>query len=177
MVFELVVVDVPVRVKGPVLERNGEAVILGDDGDVLEGMTDLDNVGVAVFVLDCFADNVPVGLELEVLELLTLDVPVFDACIVFVRILVLVVVELIRLETVGCGDEDDVLLTVELRVDVCVPVIVFVEVPDKVFTLDGNEVRVLVVVFVEVLLAVELIVGSIIPPSKLRDLCIFCIWL
>lgn len=56
VVFELVVVDVPVCVKGPDFERAGDAVILGDEVDVLEDMTDLDNVGVAVFVLDCFAE-------------------------------------------------------------------------------------------------------------------------
>lgn len=103
--------------------------------------------------------------------------PVFDACIVFVRIAVAVVVALIRLETVGFGEEDDVLLTVELRVDVCVLVIVFVEVPDKVFLFEENDVRVPVVVFVDVLLAVELIVGSIMPASNLREIFIFCIWL
>ncbi len=55
-VFELVVVAVPVLVKGPDFERTGDAVILGDDVDVFEAMTDLDNVGVAEFVLDTFAE-------------------------------------------------------------------------------------------------------------------------
>jgi hypothetical protein len=55
-------------------------------------------------------------LEVVVLEAVALPVIVFVICA----------------EAVIFGDEDDVLLTVELRVVVCVLVIVFVEVADKV---------------------------------------------
>ena len=58
----------------------------------------------------------PVLLEVVVLETLGLPVVVFVDCD----------------DPVNCGLEELVLLTVELRVDVCVLVVVFVEVPDNV---------------------------------------------
>ena len=58
----------------------------------------------------------PVLLDVVVLE--TLGLPV----VVFVD----------WEDSVNCGLEEDVLLTVELRVDVSVLVVVFVEVPDNV---------------------------------------------
>jgi hypothetical protein len=59
---------------------------------------------------------VPFLLEVVVLEAVALPVIVFVTCE----------------EAVICGLEVDVLLTIELRVVVCVLVIVFVEVADKV---------------------------------------------
>lgn len=55
-VFELVVVSVVVFVTGTDFETSGDKEALGDAVPVLEPIVDLDNVGVAVFVLETLAE-------------------------------------------------------------------------------------------------------------------------
>lgn len=79
-----------------------------------------------------------------------------------------VIVFVAFVDTVFWGLEELVLLTVELRDDVCVLVVVFVEVPDSVpiFVICGD--CVIALVLVEDLLLVPLIVGKTKLITKLR---------
>ena len=97
-----------------------------------------------------------------------LDVPVLVAVTVLDVVVLAVIVFVDFVVTVICGLEEDVLLTVELRVDVCVLVTVFVEVLDKVGKLVAFGDCVLADVLVEDLLLVPLIVGKIKSITKLR---------
>lgn len=97
-----------------------------------------------------------------------LDVPVLVAVTVLDVVVLAVIVFVDFVVTVICGLEEDVLLSVELRVDVCVLVTVFVEVLDKVGKLVAFGDCVLADVLVEDLLLVPLIVGKIKSITKLR---------
>jgi hypothetical protein len=159
-VFDIEADDVAVLETIDVLDIFADCVIEGDAEDVLDDANVLDWEALAVPVFELGADLLEHGLLEEVLELDMLPVVVLVGTVDRVIVVDPVIVFVCNVETVNKGEDDAVfdvnadLVSTILRTGVNVPIALFV------ISSDGLVVRVLVVVFVEVLDCIELIVGT-----------------
>lgn len=164
----LVFVDVTVAVLVGVLridpEVKGERENDGDAEEVLDAPVERETVGDAVSVFDTGPLFVEVGLLVEVLDIVVVEVCVLLCRPVRVGRLVPVVVLDIMLLTVCNGEAVDVLDEVVVLVEVIDVVVVFVVVVDGETNFVANADLDSVVVFVEVLLCVEVDVNIAFAP-------------
>ena len=158
-VFELERDPVLVIVARTVLVDPIDLVAEGDALEVFDACIDRVGDAEAVWVRDLAGDWVDVGHAVDVLEAETEPVVVLDRVVVLVVVELPVIVEEIRAVVVIRGDEDEVLEPTVERVEVIEAVTVFVEVVVGVTraVLTGENER--SDDRVDVLLAVELVVG------------------